>query len=361
MADERPMSGPRPGLEADVRVRRGAFRLDVALTVEAGEVVGLLGPNGAGKSTLLRVLAGLLPCDDGEVRLAGAVLEDTAARSRVPTERRAVGVVFQDYLLFPHLTARENVAFGLRARGADRATARKAADAWLDRVGLAAYGGRRPGRLSGGQAQRVALARALAPEPRLLLLDEPLAALDAGTRLEVRADLRRHLSGYDGAAVVVTHDAVDAMVLADRLVVVEDGAVVQSGAPREVAARPRTDYIARLVGLNLLRGTATDGRVDIEGGATLTTAGHAGGEVFVAFAPSAVSVFGSRPDSSARNCWPARVESVEPHGDLVRVALAGAVAAVADVTPLAVADLGLRPGGDVWATVKATETTVYPA
>ena len=350
------------GLEADVRVRRGRFALDAALTVAAGEVVALLGPNGAGKSTLLRVLAGLLPCDDGLVRLAGAVLEDTAARARVPAEQRPVGVVFQDYLLFPHLTARENVAFGLRARGTDRATARRTADAWLDRVGLAAYGGQRPGRLSGGQAQRVALARALAPEPTLLLLDEPLAALDAGTRLEVRADLRRHLSGYEGAALVVTHDAVDAMVLADRLVVVEGGVVVQTGSPRQVAARPRTDYVARLVGLNLLRGTAVDGRVDVEGGATtLTTAGHASGEVIVAFAPSAVTLHARRPDSSARNCWSARVESVETHGDLVRVALSGPVVAVADVTPLAVAELGLRPGGAVWATVKAAETTVYPA
>jgi molybdate transport system ATP-binding protein len=357
LADERPVKG----LEADVRVRRGRFALDAALTVAAGEVVALLGPNGAGKSTLLRVLAGLLPCDDGHVRLAGAVLEDTVARSRVPAEQRPVGVVFQDYLLFPHLTARENVAFGLRARGRDRATARRAADAWLDRVGLAAYGGQRPGRLSGGQAQRVALARALAPEPTLLLLDEPLAALDAGTRLEVRADLRRHLTGYDGAALVVTHDAVDAMVLADRLVVLEDGVVVQTGSPREVAARPRTDYVARLVGLNLLRGTAVDGRVDIEGGATLTTAGRASGDVIVAFAPSAVTIHGHRPNSSARNCWAARVESVETHGDLVRVALSGPVGAVADVTPLAVAELGLRPGGEVWATVKAAETTVYPA
>jgi molybdate transport system ATP-binding protein len=349
------------GLEAEVRVQRGSFVLDTALTVEPGEVVGLLGPNGAGKSTLLRVLAGLLPCDVGHVRLAGAVLEDTMARSRMPTEQRPVGVVFQDYLLFPHLTARENVAFGLRARGLDRTSARRTADAWLERVGLTGLGGRRPSRLSGGQAQRVALARALAPEPTLLLLDEPLAALDAGTRLEVRADLRRHLSGYDGAAVVVTHDALDAMVLADRLVVVEDGTVVQVGPPREVAARPRTDYVARLVGLNLLRGRAVDGRVDIEGGATLTTSGHADGEVFVAFAPSAVMLFGSRPDTSARNLWSARIESVETHGDLVRVAMSGAVAAVADVTPLAVAELGLRPGGEVWASVKASETAVYPA
>jgi molybdate transport system ATP-binding protein len=348
-------------LSADLRVRRGSFDLDLALTVQPGEVVALLGPNGAGKSTALRLLAGLLPLDDGTVRLGRTVVEDTVARVRLEPEQRQVGVVFQDYLLFPHLTARENVAFGLRARGLARREARERADEWLARVGLAEHAGRKPRQLSGGQAQRVALARALAAEPRLLLLDEPLAALDAGTRMEVRADLRRHLGSFDGATVVVTHDALDAMVLADRLVVVEGGRVVQSGAPREVAAHPRTDYVARLVGLNLLRGLAVQGRVDLAGGSTITSAGHADGDVFVAFAPNAVALHRSRPDSSARNCWPARVASVESHGDTVRVALDGEFPVVAEVTPWAVAELGLRPGGEVWATLKATETDVYPA
>jgi molybdate transport system ATP-binding protein len=359
MADHRRVSNAR--LVADLRVQRGSFDLDVALTVESGEVVALLGPNGAGKSTVLRLLAGLLPVGDGVVRLGSTVLEDTTARTRLEPEQREVGVVFQDYLLFPHLTARENVAFGLRARGMSRADARQRADGWLDRVGLAKYAGSRPRQLSGGQAQRVALARALAVDPRLLLLDEPLAALDAGTRLEVRADLRRHLVGYEGAAVLVTHDALDAMVLSDRLVVLEAGRVVQSGTPREVSAHPRTDYVARLVGLNLLRGRAVDGRVELDGGATLTSAGHADGEVLVAFRPNAVALSRSRPDGSARNCWQGRVASVEAHGDTVRVALDGAVPLVAEVTPIAVAELGLRPSTEVWAAVKATETTVYPA
>jgi molybdate transport system ATP-binding protein len=348
-------------LEADLRVRRGDLELDLALTVDAGEVVALLGPNGAGKTTTLRMLAGLLPVDAGVVRLGATVLEDTAAGVRLAPEARRVGVVFQDYLLFPHLSARENVAFGLRARGLDRAGSRRRADTWLDRVGLAGHEASRPRQLSGGQAQRVALARALASEPELLLLDEPLAALDAGTRLEVRAELRRHLATYDGAVLVVTHDALDAMVLADRLVVLEEGRVVQSGPPRQVAAHPRTEYVARLVGLNLLRGRAVAGRVDLEGGSALTSSGHADGEVFVAFPPSAVTLHRSRPDSSARNCWPGRVGTVEAHGETVRVALDGEVPVIADVTPLAVADLGLRPGGEVWASVKATETSVYPA
>lgn len=357
MADD----GALSRLEASIRLRRGTLDLDLALTVEPGEVVALLGPNGAGKSTTLRVLAGLLPCDDGAVRLGGTVLEDTATGTRLPAEARRVGVVFQDYLLFPHLSARENVAFGLRARGVDRARSRERADAWLARVGLSPYGGERPSRLSGGQAQRVALARALAAEPRLLLLDEPLAALDAGTRLEVRADLRHHLAGYDGAALLVTHDALDAMVLADRLVVLESGRVVQEGPPTRVARHPRTDYVARLVGLNLLRGRSADGRVRLPDGAELTSSGHADGEVFVAFPPTAVALHPVRPESSARNCWPGRVGSVQAHGDTVRIALDGPVPVLADVTPLAVAELDLRPGRDIWATVKATETTVYPA
>lgn len=342
-------------------MRRGALDLHVALSVGPGEVVALLGPNGAGKSTTLRVLAGLLAADRGQVRLGETVLEDPAAGVRVPAARRPVGVVFQDYLLFPHLSARENVAFGLRARGMDRARARQQADRWLDRMGLSPYADERPARLSGGQAQRVALARALAPEPALLLLDEPLAALDAATRLEVRADLRRHLAGYAGAAVVVTHDALDAMVLADRVAVVEAGRVVQTGPAREVAARPRTPYVATLVGLNLLRGRALDGRVSLGGGATLTTSGHRDGEVFVAFPPAAVALHAARPVSSARNCWAGRVRSVQAYGDVVRVVLEGEVPVLADVTPLAVADLGLAPGTPVWATVKATETAVYPA
>jgi molybdate transport system ATP-binding protein len=348
-------------LDADLDVRRDEFRLRMHLSASAGEVVALLGPNGAGKTTALRALAGLLPIDDGHVRLGGDALEDVGGRIRLAPERRRVGVVFQDYLLFPHLSARENVAFGLRARGVDRLAARTRADAALDRMGLAAYARQRPAALSGGQAQRVALARALVTEPRLLLLDEPLAALDAGTRLEVRADLRRRLAEFDGATVVVTHDAVDAFVLADRLVVVENGEVVQVGTPPEVASRPVTEYVAKLVGLNLYRGTAVDGAVTLAGGATLVGAHHDNGPVLAAFRPSSVVLHRHRPDSSARNTWAARVVSLEQHGDTVRVALTGALDAAADVTPLAVAELALEPGAEVWAAVKATETTVYPA
>ncbi|GAB2822735.1 ABC transporter ATP-binding protein [Actinocorallia aurea] len=349
------------GLRARLGVRRGGFRLDLSLDVPAGEVVALLGPNGAGKTTALRALAGLVDLDEGEVRLGGVRLDP------LPVERRPVGMVFQDYLLFPHLSVLENVAFGPRSRGVRPAAARERARGLIARVGLTGYEKAKPRELSGGQAQRVALARALAVEPELLLLDEPLAALDAHTRLEIRADLRARLADFGGVAVLVTHDALDAMVLADRIVVIEGGRLVQEGPPAEVARRPRTDYVARLVGLNLYRGTAREGQVDVDG-LLLSVAEPLEGPVFVAFAPSAVALYRTRPDGSPRNLWEAVIDGVERQGGTVRVhltgslsAATGSLSAAADVTPAAVADLDLRPGATVWAAVKATETHAYPA
>ncbi len=193
-------------LDACVGLTLGPLDLDMAVTVEEGEVVALLGPNGAGKTTFLRAIAGLVPFRSGYVRLDGKVLEDTRTSEYVPTERRPIGFVFQDYLLFPHLNVLENVAFGLRSRGTSRQASTEKAAQWLDRVGLKRYAAARPAELSGGQRQRVALARALAPDPRLLLLDEPLAALDVTTRAEVRRDLKRHLDSFDGIRLLVTHD-----------------------------------------------------------------------------------------------------------------------------------------------------------
>src|SRR5690606_13431162 len=237
----RPLDGDavtaRPLLDARLLVERGAFGLDLPLRVAPGETVALLGPTGAGKTTALRALAGLHALSEGHVTLAGRDL-DRPGRAWVPPERRGIGVVFQDYLLFPHLTALDNVAFGPRRRGESRARARRIAADRLARVGMADLASREPRVLPGGQAQRVALARALAVEPTLLLLDEPLAALDAGTRLDTRAELHRHLERHEGAAVLVTHDPMDALVLADRLIVVEDGAVVQEGDAEAVTARP---------------------------------------------------------------------------------------------------------------------------
>ncbi|MET7999928.1 ABC transporter ATP-binding protein [Nonomuraea glycinis] len=341
-------------LRARLIVTRPAFRLDLTLEVAPGEVVALLGPNGAGKTTALRALAGLTAMSEGQISLDGQPLHVLAA------EQRPIGMVFQDYLLFPHLSALDNVAFGPRCQGVAKAEARRTAAALLERVGLAGHAAAKPRQLSGGQAQRVALARALAVRPRLLLLDEPLAALDAHTRLEIRSELRRQLADFDGVTVLVTHDPLDAMVLADRLIVIEHGAIVQQGAPGEVARRPRTDYVARLVGLNLYRGVADGTGVKV-GELLLHSSEHLDGAAFVAFPPAAVALYRTRPDGSPRNLWQARIDGIERHGDNVRVHLDGPIAAFADITPAAVADLDLTPGQQIWASVKATETHAYPA
>ncbi len=221
--DARPMAGGAVTLEASVRVRRDAFTLDVELTAAADETVAVLGPNGAGKTTLLRALAGLDEME-GRVVLDGEVLEDSARGVYVPAERRRAGLVFQDHVLFPHLSAVENVAFGLRAQGRPHAAA--IARRWLSEAGLGDRADALPRALSGGQAQRVALLRALATEPKLLLLDEPLSALDVSIRAEVRRELSRQLASFHGVRLLVTHDPLEAMALADKLVVLEHGLVV---------------------------------------------------------------------------------------------------------------------------------------
>jgi molybdate transport system ATP-binding protein len=347
-------------LDAEVRVRLDGFSLDAALSVGAGELVAVLGPNGAGKTTLLRALAGLLPISSGRIELDGRLLEDPARRVRVPAERRPVGVVFQDYLLFPHLSALENVAFGLRARGAGRRTARERALEWLRRVGLGDKAASRPAQLSGGQAQRVALARALATDPRLLLLDEPLAALDVSTRAELRRDLRRHLASFDGVRVLITHDPLEAAALADRLVVIEAGRVVQSGSVREVSERPRSRYVADLVGVNLFRGRASAGLIELERGGRLSVPA-ADGDVFAVVHPRSVALYSRRPEGTPRNVWEGRAASLDLEEGRVRVSLEGVPSLVAEVTPAAVAELGLSEGRQVWVAVKATEIQVYPA
>ena len=350
-------------LYADLQVTRGSFTLSVDLTVEPGEVVALLGPNGAGKTTALRAIAGLLALDGGRIALDSSVWDEPPRTFRTP-DRRPIGVVFQDYLLFNHMSCLENVAFGLRARGVEKQTARAEAARWLETVGLSEYAGARPRALSGGQAQRVALARALATDPELLLLDEPLAALDASTTLHVRAELGQHLRRFEGRTLLVTHDPLDAMVLADRLVIIENGQVVQEGKPTEVAHRPRTSYVAQLVGLNLYRGTATGTTVKLSAGGTITLAEPATGPVHVAFPPTAVSLYPTAPAGSPRNTWPAVVTGIEQHAHTVRVRLnaspTGPADLLADITPAAVADLHLTPGQPLQATLKATEVHTYP-
>lgn len=347
-------------MSAQVRVRLGTLDLDVELDVPPGRIVGLLGPNGAGKTTLLRILAGLLPPDEGRVVLDGRVLDDTATGEHVPPEARPVGVVFQNYLLFPHLSALENVAFGLRSRGVPKAEARARATQWLERVGLAEYRGSKPKQLSGGQSQRVALARALATEPRLLLLDEPLAALDASTRLETRRALRRQLEGYDGVRLLVTHDPMEAIALAERLIVVEGGRVSQVGTPQEISERPRSRYVADLVGVNLFRGRGAGDEVLIDSGFRLVAPGAGRGEVFAVVHPHAVSLYRQPLIGTPRNVWEGTADALDLEGERVRVRVGGPLPIVAEVTPAAVADLRLGEGGPVWVSVKATEVVVYP-
>jgi molybdate transport system ATP-binding protein len=293
------------------------------------------------------------------VRIDAAVVDEPSSGTYVVPERRSVGVVFQDYLLFPHLTVLENVAFGLRSRGTSRTEARQRAHDWLARVGLDEHARAKPSALSGGQQQRVALARALVTEPRLLLLDEPLAALDAGTRTELRRDLRSHLATFGGARVLVTHELLDAVALADRLVVLEDGRVAQSGTVEEVTARPRSRYVADLVGVNLLRGVGNDHEVTLAGGGVVVTADPVAGDVYVAIQPHSVSLHRARPEGSPRNVWSGRVRGVDLLGDRVRIHVDGVVPVVAEITGGAAGDLGLHDGVDVWATVKATEVEVY--
>lgn len=347
-------------LDVDIGLRLGTLDLAVQFAVEPGELVAILGPNGAGKSTVLRCIAGLLPIDRGSIRIDDHPVDWPANGAYVPAERRSTGVVFQDYLLFANMSALENVAFGLRARGTDKRRARIVAAEWLQRVGMESHAEHRPRALSGGQAQRVALARALATGPRVLLLDEPLAALDAGTRSAVRRDLRRHLASFGGMRLMVTHDPVDAYALADRVVVLERGRIVQSGTLAEVTAHPRSRYVADLVGLNLVAGTLAGHVLTTRHGATVVIAdGPDAGAAFVAIRPRAVSLHRRQPEGSARNVWRLTVDDVDQRHDRTRVALTGGLSIVAEVTPGALFELDIRPGDPVWASVKATDIIAY--
>ncbi len=320
------MSAP---LVADLRV---ADRVEAAFTAEPGEVLAVIGPNGAGKSSLLHALAGLVDVT-GKAHLGGSDLLS------LPVRERRVGLVFQGQLLFPHLSALDNVAFGLRARGERRTHADAVARDWLDRFGIGDLAGRNPRELSGGQAQRVALARALATEPDVLLLDEPFTGLDVSVQMALRIELGRHLRDFAGVVLLVTHDAIDALTLADRVVVLDEGRVAQVGRPAEVAAEPRTPHVARLVGLNLV----------------------ADGDDLVAFTPDAVVVSRTEPEGSTRLRWHGRIATLAPHGDAVRLLVHASPDLLADVTPAAASELGLLPGTEVWLSTKQTAVSRYGA
>ena len=235
------------GLAASLVARRPSLDVTVDLAIAPGRTLALVGPNGAGKSTVIAAIAGLIGLESGRIAIDGRVVADAASGLDMPTPERRVGVVFQDYLLFAHLTVRDNVAFAARVRGGGKDAARRAAEPYLERFGLSDLADRHPGSLSGGQAQRVALARALAAEPDVLLLDEPMAALDVELRADVRADLARHIRSFSGATLLVTHSLADVEAVADSVAVIESGRISERGTLGELRAAAGTGFVQRLL------------------------------------------------------------------------------------------------------------------
>ncbi|MET9362901.1 ABC transporter permease [Streptomyces sp. NPDC006632] len=328
----------------------------LTLDADPGTTIAVVGENGAGKTTLLRALLGLTPRAHAELRLGD--LDVTA----LPPHKRGVAWVPQDGALFPHLTALTNTAYGLRAQGTSRAEARATAQHWLDRLGVGHLAQRKPAQLSGGQAQRVALARALAARPRLLLLDEPLAALDQTTRARVRHTLRTHLAGFTGVCLIVTHDPVEALSLADRVLVLDHGRTLQDAPPTEVTRHPRSPWVARMLGRNAWPGTATTDGLLLAGGGRIVAAEQLpdGSRALAIITPESVSLHRTRPDGSPRNVWPGTVREVTASGSRLRVLIGSAESPdlIAEITPEAAAELGLVEGETVWSSVKATEVTL---
>lgn len=351
-------------LHARCRLDRGELSVHVDLEIEQGSVMALVGPNGSGKTSVVRAVAGLDPVADGVI-LVNNVEWSKGPSLHVEAAKRSTSLVLADPLLFPHMSIQDNVAFGLRARGCARKRAVSLAVDWLANVGLGAYATSAPSELSTGQQQRASLARALAIDPEVLLLDEPLSAQDLDSRSSLRGQLKSLLQEFRGMTLLVTHDPVEALSLAQRIAVLEKGRITQQGSPQDVVRRPSTPFVAKLLGLNLFRGVCRDGIVSLESGGTFVVADDVEGAVQVAFAPHTVTLTRPDPDhptaSSQRNRWNATVLELEPFQGKVRVSLSGSPSIVAEVTGKAVADLELRVGDRVEAAVKATEVEVYPA
>ncbi len=351
-----------------VEATLGARGLDVEFSLPAGEVLAVVGANGAGKSTTAAVIAGLVNADRAVVRVGERTLTDTAHGVAVPTHDRRIGLLHQDPLLFPHLSVLGNVEFGARRR-AGRRGARAAALRWLETVGGAELAERRPGEISGGQAQRVALARALASDPDVLILDEPLAGLDVAGATAVRGVLRRLLSSGSRPTVLITHDLLDVLALADRVLVLEAGRVAETGPVGRVLGAPRSGFGARFAGLNLIRGVlAGPGLLRTPAGHTWHGTGAtdlvAGQEAVAVFPPAAVAVYRQQPQGSPRNALSAPIADIEVSGAVVRVRTAdqddGTPGVAADVTPDAVADLRLSVGDTIWFAVKTQAVSLHP-
>ncbi|MDW3179114.1 MAG: ATP-binding cassette domain-containing protein [Acidimicrobiia bacterium] len=350
-------------VHAHFRLRRSEeFDVSIELDLADGSTTALLGPNGAGKSTVVAALAGLLPIDEGAISIDGRIVDSPSDGVFVTPSQRRVGVVFQGHQLFDHLSVADNIEFGPRSLGQSRAAARDVAKLLMGQFELEDLKERRPSDLSGGQAQRVALARALAIDPALLLLDEPLSALDVTARSRVRQSLSRHLRGFAGPRVLITHDPTDAFLLADQIVVLEEGRVIQAGSGDDIRRHPATPYVAALSGRNLLHGTNNSGALSLEASSQSlqTSDTAASGSVLVSIAPSAIALHREQPHGSPRNTWATTVEAVEPLGDISRVYLGDPLALAADLTPGAVTALDLRPGANIWVSIKATEIDVTP-
>ncbi|MDO3401748.1 ATP-binding cassette domain-containing protein [Mycolicibacterium neoaurum] len=347
-------------------LRRRGIEFDVSLA--DGEVLAVLGPNGAGKSTLLMMIAGLLRPDSGRIELGETVLTDAAAGIFVPPHARGIAMLSQQAMLFPHMTAEANVAYAPRCRGLSRSAAREQARQWLTAVDAMELAARRPAELSGGQAQRIAVARALAAEPRLLLLDEPMAALDVTAAPAMRRLLREVLRESGRTAIIVTHDLLDALALADTVVVIDDGHVVESGNVREVLSEPRSDFAARIAGVNLVSGVLSEpGVLRTAWGQTISGLGEleVGSAGVALFRPAAVAVHLSAPHASPRNIVQVQIAELDIHGSTVRVRGAeqpdGGTGLAADITPAAAAELDLEVGQRVYFVMKTQEVQLHPA
>ena len=350
-------------LEAQIRVTLPPFEEQLDLSVGDGEVVAVLGPNGSGKTTLLRTLAGIQPLSSGRISLDGNSVDDPSQGILVAPGLRSCGLVFQDHLLFPHLSVQDNVAFGPRSRGMTKSQATERARHWLERLSVADLAGSRPATLSGGQSQRVALARALATEPRLLLLDEPTAALDVTQRSLVRSELRAHLGTFDGACIIVTHDPLEMAGVADRLVVLEAGTIVQTGLFAEIHQRPRTPFVAELMGRNLLRGEADGGSLRLRGGPDLVAPIGTRGVRYAAVSPADIVLWPERPPAATVAAWSTTVVDVALQGDCARVRLGSpdgspdGVSALVPITGLAARRLA--HGATVWVSVDPSRVDVF--
>jgi molybdate transport system ATP-binding protein len=352
-------------LRVEARHRLGDLELDVELTVERGECLALAGPSGAGKTSVLRVAAGLLRPEHGRVEADGETWLDTARGIDLPPERRRCGYVFQDYALFPHLSAWQNVAYPVRGLKPER---RARAVGLLERFGLAERADARPHTLSGGERQRVAVARALAREPEVLLLDEPLSALDARTRAAGARELGGVLRGSEAPALLVTHDFAEAAQLGDRVGIVDQGRIVQLGTASDLAAAPRSAFVADFTGAVVLTGVARPGphgatRVDLDGGGTVTSTDAAEGAVAVSVYPWEIAIepADEAPHGSAENRLAAEVLSITVVGSRARLGLAGPQPLVAEITLASAERLGLEAGVIVTATWKAAATRLVAA